>query len=213
MADTSQIVGTIQDVAWQGLSIIGLIVIIVISAAMATAVFFIIRHYRRYYIPVTIFDYTTIPRTIAFDKGGIFKDRITKKTLFWLRIRKIGMSPDHIPYIPTEKGKSVFLVRYGLKNFSYWTPPHNDSITFENSIGEEDTQNALNQYQRGRKLLNNSLMNQLMIIAPIAFLTFSLLVILIIIFKFAPDLMREMTSLANVMREAYMTQCGTTVIP
>lgn len=210
--DTSQITGTVQSLAWQGLNIVGLFVIIIISAGIATGVFFLIRRWRRYYIPVTIFDYTTTPRTIAFDRGGIFKDHITKNTLFWLKIRKIGLSPDNIPYIPTEKGRSVFVVRYGLKNFSYWTPPDNKDLDFKRSIGQEDVQNALNQYKRGRQLLNNSLLNQILVIAPIAFLTFSLLVILIIIFKFAPDLIREMTNLANVMREAYQTQCGTTVI-
>lgn len=209
--DTSQITSTVSGLAQQGLSIIGLIVIVIMSAAIAAGMFFLIRRWRRYYIPVTIFDYTTTPRTIAFDRGGIFKDHITKNTLFWLKIRKIGLSPDNIPYIPTEKGKAVFIVRYGLKNFSYWTPPNNTELNFKQSIGQEDVQNALNQYKRGRQLLNNSLLNQILVIAPIAFLTFSLLVILIIIFKFAPDMIREMTNLASVMREAYQTQCGTTV--
>lgn len=214
--DVSSIGSKISSVGQNALSIASVFVIVLIALVIAIGLFFMIRWIRRYQYKVTIWDYTSTPARIVYDKGGFIKDRITKKTLFALRGFKIGLSSDHIPFINTEKGKEVHMIRTGQNEYRYKRLEElstNERQDFMNSIGGEDITNAMNQFQRNLKLRNTTLISQLVLYAPIILCAGIFLVIIIISFKFLPDILGQMNGLAQTMKETWQQQCGTTILP
>lgn len=120
----------------------------------------------------------------TYDKAGVFVDKKTNNKRFFMKKNNVGLTPDNIPYIPTAKGKTVYLIKHGLKNFAYINfniTKDNTGITLE--TGEEDVNWAINAYERQKKLFQQSMLMQLMPFIIIAFVTIIIMVIFIYFFK------------------------------
>lgn len=126
----------------------------------------------------------------SYDTAGVFVDKATNNKRLYMRKANVGLTADNVPYVPTKKGKVVYLLRTGLKNFHYIRPNIvNPSITL--SVGEEDVNWAINSYDRQKKLFNQSLLLQYM---PFIILGFTVMVILIMIIY----IVKNFSTLADV---------------
>ncbi len=104
------------------------------------------------------------------DQAGIFIDPKTNNKRFFMLKNKVGLNPDNIPYIETGTKREVYLIRNGLKNFSFIRfnfDKHNPLI----EVGEEDVNWAVNSYDAAKKRFSNSLLMQLMPFFIIAFVS------------------------------------------
>jgi len=116
------------------------------------------------------------------DSAGIFVDPKTNNKRFFMRINKVGLNPDNVPYIETNGKKEVFLYRNGLKNFSFINFNF-DNHSPEIEVGEEDVNWALNAFDAAKKRFSNSLIMQLMPFFIIAFVSIIILIIFVYFFK------------------------------
>jgi hypothetical protein len=210
---------TVTSAATSGFSILTLVIIVMCLFGVAFGILQLIKWIKRYNIPVTIIDHTVTPAIIDFDKAGYTVDRVTKLMTLTLRDYKMRLSADKIPF-QGGKNKCVFLDRWSKTQFTYWIPPMHMDSPYKDSIGPEDVTNATNQFHRNIKLRNISLMSQLIQYAPIAISCALLLIMIILVGKFLPDIVRVMSTqtkaqleLTNAMKTMYQTTCGTTVIP
>lgn len=147
----------------------------------------------------------------SYDTAGIFVDRATNNKRLYMRKANVGLTADNVPYIPTRRGKIVYLLRTGLKNFHFIKPNiQNPDITL--SVGEEDVNWAINSYDRQKKLFNQSLLLQYM---PFIILGFTVMVILIMIIYIVKnfDVLRD-TALAfkDAAKALAAAKAGTVVV-
>jgi len=217
--DLNSLQASVGNAGTGAFNVLTTIIIFIILALIIFGVLYLIKWMRRYNIPVTIFDHTVIPAIVDHDMAAYIKERVTQMVTLRLKDYKILLSADHIPF-QGGKNKEVFLVRTSKTEFRFWTPPVSLEKTYENSIGLEDVTNASIQHQRNLKLRNVSLMSQLMQYAPIAISCALLLIMLIIVGRFLPDILTKMaaettaqTELAKAIKEVLQTQCGTTIVP
>jgi len=138
-------------------------------------------------------------KTESYDSAGIFVDKKTNNKRFFIKKANVGLSPDKIPYIQTEKGgKVVYLVKAGLKNFRPIIPP---KITEEQAkfvVGEEDVNWAINAYESQKKSFSTSKLLQYMPYILFGFSIMAILIIFIYFFKQFPVL----KDVAQALREA-----------
>lgn len=123
----------------------------------------------------------------SYDTAGIFVDKKTNNKLLFLRRNKVGLDPNNIPYVPRKSGKVIYLLKRGLKNFSFIKP----NIGFEKielRMTEEDVNWGINAYERQKKLLHQNALLLYMPYIMIAFVTIIILVIFIYFFKGFADL-------------------------
>jgi len=148
------------------------------------------------------------------DKAGIFVDKKTQNKRFFLRKNNVGLEPDNIPYISTQKGKKiVYILQTGLKNFTFLRFNIDTDIDkFKISVGEEDVNWAINAYERQKKLFSTSLLMQLMPYIGIAFTSIIILVIFIYFFKGFGDLKVMAEALRDMSGHVENIKAGTTVI-
>jgi uncharacterized membrane protein len=118
----------------------------------------------------------------GYDDAGIFVDRKTKNKRLFLKKNKVGLNPDVIPYLQSQKLKTIYLYRTGLKNFHFIKVGIQDpKITL--TVGEEDVNWAINSYERAKKVLANSIWMQILPYAVIAVVSMVIMVIFIFFFK------------------------------
>jgi len=142
------------------------------------------------------------------DKAGVFVDSTTKNKLLYLRKARIGLSPDIIPYIQSNKGKqTIYLYKTGLANFHYINIKIADpKINF--TVGEEDVNWAYNAYERSKKFAASTLLMYMPFIL-LAFVSIIILILFVYLFKAMPETMASVSEAAKHMA-AYKS--GTTVI-
>jgi len=120
---------------------------------------------------------------ITRDKAGVFKDKNSTKKMFNLKISKVGLNPDEIKYFTVGKTKLVYLYKVGHKNYRFID---NLEVLDEGiyvTVGEEDISQAIDQFERAKKLGGQSLIMQLLPFIAIAFTSVIILVIFIYFFK------------------------------
>lgn len=121
----------------------------------------------------------------TYDTAGIFVDSKTKNKRFFMRKARVGLNPDSIPYLPSTRGKKkVYLLRTGLKNFTFIKPRINartETLTLQ--VGEEDVNWAINAYERQKKLFNQNVLLQYMPFIALGFVSIIILIIFIYFFK------------------------------
>lgn len=190
-------------------------VLFICAVIIAAILFFLVRRLLRYRIPVTIFegefkDGVFNLLYITKDKAGIFFDRVTKNRLFFLKKNRVGMNPDKVPYQKTPKGRMVFLIRYGFKNYAFTNPTvTNPAINFP--IGDEDLNWALNAYERGKKVFTNSLFFQLIPYIGLIILGFFMLVIFVWLFRKLDILADVAVQMNEAAKELAKAKAGTIV--
>ena len=147
-----------------------------------------------------------------YDTAGIFVDNKTKNKRFFMRRSKVGLDPDHVPYVPSGAKKVVYLLKLGLKNFFFIKPNIEESnISF--TVGEEDVNWAINDYERQKKLFDQNMLLQYMPFIMLAFTSIIIVVIFIYFFK-EFDTLREMAvAMQEAARSIAQAKSGTVVIP
>jgi hypothetical protein len=124
---------------------------------------------------------------------------------------KVGLNPDNIPYIETNNRREVYLIRNGLKNFSFIRfnfDNHNPLI----EVGEEDVNWAINSYDAAKKRFSNSLLMQLMPFFIIAFVSIIILIIFVYFFKDFDVLKDTSVALDHAATEIGKYYSSTTVV-
>jgi len=122
--------------------------------------------------------------TQTFDDAGIFVDGQTKNKRLFLKRNNVGLSPDNIPFILSNKKKYIFLLKTGLKNFAFVKPNFDDIYKeLKLNVSEEDVNWAINAYERQKKLFTNSLLMQLLPFILMAFVCVCILIIFVYFFR------------------------------
>jgi len=148
------------------------------------------------------------------DKAGIFVDAKTKNKRFFLKKGNVGLDPDNVPWKMIGGGwfggkKTVFLKRTGLKNFQFININIQGNPQTKIEVGEEDVNWAINAYERQKKVFSESTLLMLMPYFALAFVSFTILILFIQLFKNF-GVLKEVA--ANLAIAAQATS-GTTVIP
>jgi len=146
------------------------------------------------------------------DEGGIFVDKKTGNKRLFLKNAHVGLTPDNVPYLSTGKGaKYIYLLQTGLKNFKFLKPNiSGDFINF--TVGEEDVNWAINDYEAQKKRFNSSWLQQYLPFIILGFTIMVMLIMFIYIFNKLPlflDIAEEMKKVAELLVQA---RTGTTVI-
>jgi NADH:ubiquinone oxidoreductase subunit 3 (subunit A) len=147
------------------------------------------------------------------DDGGVFVDRKTGNKRLYLKSSHVGLEPDNIPFIPTTKGnRIVMLLQTGLKNYKYIHPLISaDQIRF--TVGEEDVNWAVNEYEAQKKRFNTNWLTQYMPFIILGFCFIVLAILMVSIFQKIPmikDLADTMLKVAQALQQA---NSHTTIIP
>ena len=204
--------------AAMGSNAVTLVIIVIcglILVAILVALLLGYMHSRRYkQYKVIIFQSDGVGHTIwRTDDGGIFVDGKTGNKRLFLKNSKVGLEPDNIPFIPTSKGNKVVMVlQTGLKNFKYiWPVIKADLIQF--TVGEEDVNWAVNEYEAQKKRFNMNWIAQYLPFIILAFCFIVMSILMVSIFQKLPmikDIVLEMKNVAELLVQA---RSGTTIIP
>lgn len=205
---------TVESVSTQALNIFLMIAAVVTSGGLITGIIFFGRHllrYRQYKCIIWERDgFGQLKQT--YDMAGIFVDRKTKNKRLFLKKNKVGLNPDSIPYLQSNKSKTIYLYKTGLKNFHYIKVNFNDpkqTLT----VGEEDVNWSINAYERQKKLFQSSLLLQLMPFIALAFVSIMILIIFIYFFKEFSSLKDFALIMREVADKLAQIKSGTTIIP
>jgi hypothetical protein len=161
---------------------------------------------------VIIADKTSSPEGYDFDRGAIVKDSKTKRVMFKMLKAGVGLDPDFMMLRHDRKGKPmVFVGKYGFKNYAFLTPSVGDGL-FKLGFTQEDVTWAKNEYERSKKMFQNSLLMQILPYAGLAFL----IVAFIISMYFVTNKFDVLKDVAANLKEAalalHQANTGTTLI-
>lgn len=88
------------------------------------------------------------------DFAGVFTKKKTGLKRLYLMKHNVGLNPDNVPFIFTEKGKRlVTLWQSGLKNFRFVNPTMTSNPGFVMNVGEEDVNWAIASYHEWKERL------------------------------------------------------------
>lgn len=150
--------------------------------------------------------------TETYDQAGVFVDLKTKAKRLYLKKNKVSLNPDDIPYLPGKGKKVIYLLRTGLKNFYYIKPNiQTDDINF--SVGEEDVNWAINDFERQKKMFDQNALLQYLPFIALAFVSIIIVVIFIYFFKDFAVLRDVAQGLKEAAQALAQAQTGTVVIP
>ena len=207
---------SVEGVSSTALNIGVIVIVIVIVGTVLIGITLLILHWRKFQqFKCVIYEKDGFGQLREkIDSAGIFVDKKTLNKRFFMRKNKVGLDPDNIPYISTQKGKQiVYLLQTGLKNFRFLRFSIDTSTDdFKIGVGEEDVNWAINAYERQKKLFSQSLLMQLLPFMLVAFVTIIILVIFIYFFKNFDTLKDVAASLAEMAGHAENLKLGTTVI-
>jgi len=203
---------TVSGIASGALNIAVIIgTIIVVGGFLVFLTWFIMYKVLRYNYRCVIFDQNNI--TASQDKAGIFVDGKTKNKRFFLQKYNVGLDPNNVPWKLISGKKTVFLIMDGLKNFRFLDINIKPNPGAYISVGEEDVNWAINDYEKQKKLFQDSKLLQFMPYIAIAFVSIIILTIFIYFFKefsSLSDMAQSLKEAALAIREA---KSGTTIIP
>lgn len=206
--------GIIESMGQSAIGLVVLIVAVLILVGIVVAFTLMVLNSRKFkQFKVIIWQRDGFGQYIQkHDEGGIFVDRKTGNKRLFLKFAKVGLTPDNIPYLPTGKGvKFIYLLQTGLKNFKFIKP--NISGEFINfTVGEEDVNWAVNDYDAQKKRFNSSWLQQYLPFIILGFTIMVMLIMFVYIFNKLPlflEIAKEMKNVAELLVQA---RTGTTVI-
>jgi len=214
------------------------VVVVAFVLGIIAALYFYLKRWFTFKYPVFVLE--LLPdgtRRLLNDKGGFFIDLKTKNKGFFLRIEKIMLSPDNVPFFMYNAKKAVFVIKTGSKNYRYATisdlrkemvertvqvmennvmvskkvvePKYNLNFT----VGDEDVNWAVNTFDRNKKLIGETTLMKLMPYFVLAFVGLCVTIIFIYLFK-KMDMLVEFVNGLEVVSENLKTICsGTVVVP
>ena len=185
MADINNIGATLETVKTTGINITVMIIIGAIIIGIGVLLYFLWKNAKRWgEFSVIILSKDGFGHPVmTYDIGGVFADNVTKNLRLFLKNNNAGLSADNIPYIPRPDGKKqVFLLKTGRKNFRYLNFNIDDDL-FKITVGEEDVNWALNEYQKQKQMFTNPGLMQYLPYMMLAFVSLVILIIFIYFFK------------------------------
>lgn len=199
-----------------GLTILG----IAVGVGSLVGLFFLLKQYRSWNIPVNIWYKDAVGNLRKKpDRGGVKFDNKADMKLFMLKKHKVGLKPDSIPFVYTEKPgimgtslrKEVNIWQHGLKNFAYITP-HVTNPNFELGIGEEDINWAAFELQRMKNLFKIAEWKEIMAYIGFFLVVFAVLIIMYFLFQKMEVIQQAAVALENAAKMLSTTGTGTTVV-
>ena len=145
------------------------------------------------------------------DQAGIFVDKKTNNKRFFLKKNNVGLDPDNVPYIQQGRKRVVYLLKTGLKNFSFIKPVIKDDV-FSVDVGEEDVNWAINAYERQKTSFAKNLLLQYLPFIALAFVSIIILILFIYFFKQFGVLKDVAVALADASRAFAQSQGGTVIL-
>lgn len=207
--------GIIQNLGQSAVGLVVLIIAVLILVGIVVAITLMILNARKFkQFNVVIWQRDGFGQFIQkHDEGGIFVDKKTGNKRLFLKNANVGLTADNLPYLPTVKGsKYIYLLQTGLKNFKFLKPNiSGDFINF--TVGEEDVNWAVNDYDALKKRFNSSWLQQYLPFIILGFTIMVMLIMFIYIFNKLPlflDIAKEMKNVAELLAAA---KTGTTIIP
>lgn len=208
-------ISIIQNLGQSAVGLVVLIIAVLILVGIVVAITLMIINARKYkQFNVVIWQRDGFGQFIQkYDEGGIFVDKKTGNKRLFLKNANVGLTADNVPYLPTSKGaKFIYLLQTGLKNFKFLKPNiAGDFINF--TVGEEDVNWAINDYEAQKKRFNSSWLQQYLPFIILGFTIMVMLIMFIYIFNKLPlflDIAKEMKNVAELLAQA---RTGTTIIP
>lgn len=205
----------IQGLGQSAVGLVVLIIAVLILVGIVVAITLAIINARKYkQFNVVIWQRDGFGQFIQkYDEGGIFVDKKTGNKRLFLKNANVGLTADNVPYLPTSKGaKFIYLLQTGLKNFKFLKPNiSGDFINF--TVGEEDVNWAINDYEAQKKRFNTSWLQQYLPFIILGFTIMVMLIMFIYIFNKLPlflEIAKEMKNVAELLVQA---RTGTTIIP
>ena len=178
-----------QSITGSALNIGVIIGTIILALIFVTVVVILMHHWRKYNeFKIVIWEKDGFGQwNEKYDVGGIFVDKKTNNKRLFLKKTRIGLTADTVPYLPSKRslfspGKTVHVIKTGLKNFHYIRINPNDP-TNTLTVGEEDVNWAINAYERQKKLFQQSMWMQLMPYFALIFVAIIITIIFIYFFK------------------------------
>lgn len=203
-----------QDTIWNVLlGTGGFIAIIVVIALLVIGWLLINKHWLRYQkFRCIIWRVDGLGKlNFKTDNAGIFVDRATQKKRLFLKGANVGLNPDNIPYIPSGRKPTIMLLQVGLKNFRFIKPNiDHENISF--TVGEEDVNWAIFDYEKQKKKFDQNWLTQYMPFIILAFVSLIILILFMYLFKqfgTIKELIIELQNLAKILASA---KSGTTII-
>lgn len=207
--------GTVTQLGSNAVSMVVLVVAGLILVAVLVGIIMALSQTRKYnQYKLVIFQNDGLGHvTWRTDDGGVFVDGKTGNKRLFLKNSHVGLEPDNIPFIPTSTGKRiVMLLQTGLKNYKYINPTiSTDLINF--TVGEEDVNWAINEFEASKKRFNFDKLAQYMPFIILAFCFIVIAIMMVSIFQKLPQIKEiavEMKAVAQLLAQA---RTGTTVIP
>jgi len=131
---------------------------------------------------VVIFNFDGAGNVITTqDDAGIFVHKGTKAKRLWLKKGKVGLSADNIPFILTQRGKQIYLLKIGAKNYRYIK--FNFKNNFEIEVGEEDVNWGVQTYEINKKQFMSDKLMQYLPYISLALVSMVIVIIFIYFFK------------------------------
>jgi len=95
----------------------------------------------------------------AYDRAGIFLDKLTGFKLFFLEKRKKGLNPNNVPFVVSKdkKGrlvKTVYLKKIGISNYVFLHVKLKEDGSKMFTVGEEDVNWASQDIEKIRRTFN-----------------------------------------------------------
>ena len=154
-------------------------------------------------------------QTIIEDNAGIFVDNKTKNKRFFMKKNNVGLDPNNVPFLQGNR-KFVFLVKTGLKNFSF-VNMNVEANSLKYRVGEEDINWGTNAYERSKKMNPLGMFMQMLPYLALMFTGVMILVMYIYLFKNIVTITPALQGVAEALKESAQAfaqaQSGTVVIP
>ena len=196
------------------LVIIGTLII----GSICIFIFFKIRDKKRYDTNCIILEKCNNNLIHTKDIAGIYVDNKTNNKRFFLKSNNVGLNPDNVPFIIDSTGKkTVFLYKFGLKNFQYININADSFGALSINVGEEDVNWGINAYEKQKKIFGTTLLEKLLPYIGIALMGLFILGMIVVIMRDIKELMPLMKDLAEALKQTAIAlaqaNSGTTVIP
>jgi hypothetical protein len=147
-----------------------------------------------------------------YDKAGIFIDKKTNNKRFFLKINKVGLNPDNVPFLPGPGGvKIVYLLQTGLKNFRFIKPNIAEEYV-DVKVGEEDVNWGVNSYERAKKLFATSTLMQYLPFLLFIVVVIVIMIIFIYLFKKFDVIKDAALALEHASQNLAAVNSGTTIV-
>ena len=198
------------------------LIALIFIGGLCLGLWFGIGYWKRWKYKVVIFEKDGLGNAFkTSDVAGIFVDWRTNNKRLFLKKANVGLNADNVPFIPDEKGKKcIYLARTGLKNFRFLSMNMLGENDFKIVVGEEDTNWAINAYQRSKSEINNNRWKEYLPWIGLVFVGIIFLVLMIyMIQKFgvftevSQNLVQVSQNVKEMAQALNAAKSGTTIVP